>query len=239
MTTTDLIRAAHAGDENARSRVVTENLGLVWSIVKRFYGRGYESEDLFQIGSLGLIKAIDRFDLGLGLQFSTYAVPLITGEIKRFLRDDGMVKVSRSIKENGARLSRERERLLKALGREATVAELSAATDMSQEEIFMAMEAGADVGSLQETIFSGDGGEITLEEKLADDRNEQEKMLNHMLIEELLCTLSDDERKLIHMRYFEERTQMETARVLGVSQVQVSRMEKRILKELRRKTLDK
>ena len=233
VTTTDLIKAAHDGDEEARSKLVTENMGLVWSIVKRFYGRGCESEDLFQIGSVGLIKAIDRFDLDLGLQFSTYAVPLITGEIKRFLRDDGMVKVSRSIKENGIKLSKIREKVMGTLGREATITELATATDMSHEEIFMALEAGMDVGSLQETIYQGDSSEISLEEKIADDTDEQEKMLNHMLIEELINALSEDEKRLIHMRYFEERTQAQTACVLGVSQVQVSRMEKKILKEMR------
>ncbi len=233
MTTTDLIRAVRAGDEEAKTRLVTENMGLIWSIVKRFYGRGYESEDLFQIGSVGLIKAIDRFDLELGLQFSTYAVPLITGEIKRFLRDDGMVKVSRSIKEKGAKMYQARERLLKELGREPSVAELAVATDMSDEDIFIAMEGNADVESLQEKIYAGDDGEISLEERLADNSDEQEKMLNHMFIEELLKSLSEDERKLIHLRYFKDYTQAVTAEVLGVSQVQVSRMEKKILHKLR------
>lgn len=228
-----LVTAAHEGDMQARNTLVEENLGLVWSIVKRFYGRGYEPEDLFQIGSVGLIKAIDKFDVSLGLQFSTYAVPMITGEIKRFLRDDGMVKVSRSLKENGWKLYQAREHLSKSLGRDATLGELAAATELSQEEIFMAIEANAEVESLHQTIYQGDGGEIALEEKLADDRDEHEKLLNHMLVEELLDALSEDEQKLIRMRYFEECTQSEIAARLGISQVQVSRLEKKILLRMR------
>ncbi len=228
-----LVTAAHEGDKQARNTLVEENLGLVWSIVKRFYGRGYEPEDLFQIGSVGLIKAIDKFDLSLGLQFSTYAVPMITGEIKRFLRDDGMVKVSRSLKENGWKLYQARENLSKSLGRDATIGELAAATELSQEEIFMAIEANAQVESLHQTIYQGDGGEISLEEKLTDERDEHEKLLNHMLVEELLEALSEDEQKLIRMRYFEECTQSEIASRLGISQVQVSRLEKKILLRMR------
>lgn len=236
VTTIDLIRAAHAGDDEARNRLFIENQGLVWSIVKRFYGRGCESDDLFQIGSIGLIKAIDKFDLERELQFSTYAVPLIAGEIKRFLRDDGMVKVSRSIKENAYKVYQAKENLTKALGREVSLSELAAATDMSREDMLTAMEAGADVESLQETYSYGDGREISLEEKLADDRDDHEVMLNSMLVEELLEALPEEDCRLIRMRYFEECTQVETAKRLGVSQVQVSRMEKKILKSMRHMT---
>jgi RNA polymerase sporulation-specific sigma factor len=229
-----LVKAAHEGDMQARNTLVEENLGLVWSIVKRFYGRGYEPEDLFQVGSVGLIKAIDKFDISLGLQFSTYAVPVITGEIKRFLRDDGMVKVSRSLKENGWKLHQAREQLSKTLGRDATLGELAAATALSQEEIFMAMEANAEVESLHQTVYQSDGGGVALEERIADQHNEQEQLLDHMLVEELLAALPEQEQQLIRMRYFEEHTQSEVAQDLGISQVQVSRMEKKILMRMRR-----
>lgn len=236
MEFTSLIEAAHKGDIKARDTLVEENLGLVWNIVRRFYGRGYETEDLFQIGSVGLIKAIDKFDTSLGLQFSTYAVPLITGEIKRFIRDDGMVKVSRSLKETGWKLHLAREKLERELGRDATISELAAATEMSYEDIFMAIDANSRVESLHQTIYQSDGGEIFLEEKLADDRDENEKLLDSMMIEELISSLKEDEQQLIRMRYFDDYTQSETAKRLGISQVQVSRLEKRILRHMRQMT---
>jgi RNA polymerase sporulation-specific sigma factor len=229
-----LVTAAHEGDMQARNTLVEENLGLVWSIVKRFYGRGYEPEDLFQVGSVGLIKAIDKFDTTLGLQFSTYAGPVITGEIKRFLRDDGMVKVSRSLKENGWKIHQAREQLSKTLGRDASVGELAAQTALSPEEIFMAMEANAQVESLHQTVYQGEGDGVALEERIADHRDEQEQLLDHMLVEELLEALPRQEQQLIRMRYFEEHTQSEVAKALGISQVQVSRMEKKILLHMRR-----
>jgi RNA polymerase sporulation-specific sigma factor len=229
-----LMMAAHEGDIQARNTLVEENLGLVWSIVKRFCGRGYEPEDLFQVGSVGLIKAIDRFDMSLGLQFSTYAVPLITGEIKRFLRDDGMVKVSRSLKEQGYRICQAKEQLAKKLGRDATVRELAGETGLSVEELVMALEANAQVESIHQMLYQSDGDTLSLEERIADERDEEEQVLDRMLVQELLESLSADERRLITMRYFEDHTQSEVAGKLGMTQVQVSRMEKKILLRLRR-----
>lgn len=228
-----LINQSHDGDKEARDQLVHENLGLVWSIVRRFTGRGYEAEDLFQIGSIGLMKAIDKFDVSLGLKFSTYAVPMITGEIKRFLRDDGMIKVSRSIKENGWKVKKTAEILGMRLGREATVEELSEEVGIPVEEIVLALEACTEVESIYKTVYQSDGNSISLADKLPEKRDDTEKCLNNMLMEQLLMSLDATERELILMRYFEDKTQTEIAKYLGISQVQVSRMEKKILKRLR------
>ena len=158
--TLTLLRRAHDGDKAARELLVQENLGLVWSIVRRFRNRGVEQEDLFQIGSIGLLKAIDKFDLAYDVQFSTYAVPMITGEIKRFLRDDGMLKVSRTMKETAVRALRAREKLETEQGREPTITEIAAALEMSTEEVVLALEAGSQVESLHKTIYQGDGNDI-------------------------------------------------------------------------------
>lgn len=228
-----LINQSHDGDKEARDQLVQENLGLVWSIVRRFTGRGYEADDLFQIGSIGLMKAIDKFDVSLELKFSTYAVPMITGEIKRFLRDDGMIKVSRSIKENGWKVKKAAERLGTRLGREATVEELAKEVGISVEEIVLALEACTEVESIYKTVYQSDGNSISLADKLPEKRDDTEKCLNNMLMEQLLMSLDTMERELILMRYFEDKTQTEIARYFGISQVQVSRMEKKILKRLR------
>ncbi|MBD5490676.1 MAG: SigB/SigF/SigG family RNA polymerase sigma factor [Lachnospiraceae bacterium] len=241
-----LIERSQAGDKEAREILIEENLGLVRHIVKRFIGRGYDPEDLFQIGCIGLIKAIDKFDLQFDVRFSTYAVPMIQGEIKRFLRDDGMVKVSRTLKENGWKIKQAAERLSQLYGREATLQELSAETALSVEDIVMALDANVEVESIYKSVYQSDGNEIYLVDQVVDGAGgctagvsranedpEKEKILNHMLLEQLLATLPETERKLIHMRYFQEKTQVEVARALGISQVQVSRMEKRILLHLR------
>ena len=233
--TMELIRRAHEGDKEARDRLVSENTGLIWSVVRRFLGRGAESEDLFQIGSIGLIKAVDKFDPSFEVRFSTYAVPMITGEIKRFLRDDGMIKVSRTLKETAGKAYMAREELERKLGREPTLTEIAAALQADREELVLAMESGAEVESLQQTIFQGDGSSICLEDKLESGRDQQEEMMNRLLLEEMLSQLPAKERTLLYQRFFQERTQTEIARELGLSQVQVSRMEKRILKELRKK----
>lgn len=233
--TTRLIQAAHEGDKEARDRLVSENMGLVWSIVRRFERRGYEMEDLFQIGSIGLIKAIDKFDLSFDVKFSTYAVPMITGEIKRFLRDDGMIKVSRSIKETAMRARCMRERLSDELGREPTMEELAKALDICVEELAAAMEAGAEVESIYKPIYHGDGAPIHLIDRLEEESNQNEAVLNRMVLRSLLEELEPQERKIITMRYFLEQTQTQIARELGISQVQVSRMEKKILNRMREK----
>lgn len=247
-----LIERSQAGDKEARERLIEENLGLVRHIVKRFVGRGYDMEDLFQIGCIGLMKAIDKFDLKYEVRFSTYAVPMIQGEIKRFLRDDGMVKVSRTLKENGWKVKQAAEHLSQEYGREATLQELSEATGLSGEDIVMALDANVEVESIYKSVYQSDGNEIYLVDQVVGGNGassfgvgramtgggsledaEKEKVLNHMLLEQLLGRLGDKERELISMRYFQDKTQMEVAKYMGISQVQVSRMEKRILLQLR------
>lgn len=229
-----LIGRAHQGDKVARDKVYEENIGLIYSVVKRFAGRGVEVEDLFQIGSIGLLKAVDKFDTSFEVKFSTYAVPMIIGEIRRYLRDTGIIKVSRSLKESQYRVFKIREDLEKKLGREPSVTELAEAAEISLEELNMVLEAGAEVESLHKTIYQGEGTEISLLDKIPEKENRQEKLLDKVLLEELLGRLETEERKLIYMRYFQDMTQTEIARQLHISQVQVSRMEKRILKKLKK-----
>lgn len=235
METIELIKQARAGDKLAREQVIRENMPLVYSIVRRFAGRGYDVEDLRQIGAIGLIKAVDKFNLNFDVKFSTYAVPLISGEIKRFLRDDGMVKVSRTLKENGIRVRRMAESLANEWGREATLEELCIATEMKKEDIVMALEAGNEVESLQKTVYQKEGSEISLMERIPSEKNETEEIVNQLLLEQLLEELEEKERRLIQLRYFEDKTQTQIAGILGMSQVQVSRMEKRVLFAMREK----
>ena len=230
-----LIQMAHGGDKEARDRLVEENVGLIWSIVRRFLGRGHEPEDLFQIGSIGLLKAIDKFDLSYQVRFSTYAVPMITGEIRRFLRDDGMIKVSRSLKEMAAKARTEKEKLGTALGREPTLEELAAALEVEPMELAAAMESGAEVESLYKTIYHGDGNAIYLIDKLEDKKEEDEGVLNKLVVARLLKELKPQEQRLIVMRYYMDKTQTQVAAELGISQVQVSRLEKKILQSMRRR----
>ncbi len=241
--TKELILRAHEGDKEARDRLVMENMGLVYSVSRRFIGRGCELEDINQIGTIGLIKAIDKFDDSFDVRFSTYAVPMIAGEIKRFLRDDGMLKVSRSIKENGYRIKRASDELVSKNGREATVEELAAATELSVEDVVMALDAGTDVESIYRTVYQGDGSEIFIVDKITSADNvsssegslpQQEKMLDMIMLRQLLEELDETERKLISLRYFKEMTQSAVANELGISQVQVSRLEKKILQKLRK-----
>lgn len=228
-----LIGRAHRGDKKARDTLFEENTGLIYSVARRFLGRGVDMEDLFQIGSIGLLKAVDKFDMDYQVRFSTYAVPMIAGEIKRFLRDDGIVKVSRSLKEGCWKIYQMRERLERELGREPTVTELSKALKLSPEELAMIMESGAEVESIYRPVYQGEGTEITLADKLPEKENQQEQALNRIFVEEILRKLEAEERRLIYMRYYQDMTQTEIAEKLGVSQVQVSRMEKRILNRLR------
>lgn len=241
-----LIAKSQSGDKKAREILIEKNLGLVHHIVRRFAGRGYETEDLFQIGTIGLMKAIDKFDLSLELKFSTYAVPMITGEIKRFLRDDGMVKVSRTIKENGLKVRVARQILQNRDGREPTISEIAEQSGLSEEEIVIAMEADFSVESLYSAVYQDDGSEVYLVDKVVQGENgcvgsracgqgdrEKEKLLDKMLLKQLLGSLNAEERELICMRYFQDKTQVEIAARMGISQVQVSRLEKKILLRLR------
>ncbi|MCD7761839.1 MAG: SigB/SigF/SigG family RNA polymerase sigma factor [Lachnospiraceae bacterium] len=228
-----LIRKAHEGDKEARTQLAEENIGLVYTVVRRFTGRGCEYEDLVQIGSIGLLKAIDNFDSSFDVRFSTYAVPMIAGEIRRFLRDDGMIRVGRLLKETAVRAMRAREELEQDGQTEPAMEELALAVGVSPEELVMALEACSDVESLNQTVYQGDGTPVLLEDRLPDERDHHEILLDHMLLDQLLKALAPDERRLIRMRYFEDMTQVQTAACLGMTQVQVSRAEKRILRRMR------
>lgn len=233
--TISLIKQSHDGDEAARAQLVEENMGLVWCIVKRFCGRGTEPEDLFQIGSIGLLKAIDKFNLDFEVRFSTYAVPMIAGEIRRFLRDDGMIKVSRSLKELSYKAHLIRERLQEELGRDATLQELSQELGVPEEELTMALESSGEVESIYKPVYQKDGNEIQLVDRLVEDGGQEEQILNKIVLGGLLETLEKEERRLIYLRYFKNQTQTEVGKELGISQVQVSRLEKKILSYLRSK----
>ncbi|MGO5052672.1 RNA polymerase sporulation sigma factor SigF [Lachnospiraceae bacterium LCP25S3_G4] len=228
-----LIKQAHEGDKRAREQLVEENVGLVWCIVKRFNGRGAETEDLFQIGSIGLLKAIDKFDFNYEVKFSTYAVPMISGEIKRFLRDDGMIKVSRSLKELSYKAYLVREQLQTQWNREPTLEELAKEMQVEKEELALAFESSGEIESLHKPIYQKDGNEIQLMDKLEEKEGKEEELLNRMLLQQLLENLEKEERTLIYLRYFSNMTQSEVGRKLGISQVQVSRLEKKILKNMR------
>ena len=233
MDTLELIEKARNGDKDARDKVITDNIPLVWSIVRRFANRGQEMQDLFQIGTIGLMKAIDKFDNQFDVKFSTYAVPMITGEIKRFLRDDGMVKVSRSLKEMAGKIRVAQDSLSKALGREPTVEEISRELEISVEEIAMAVSANSEVESLYKTIYQGDGSAIYLIDKLELMNDEQENVLNKIALQRVLDSLERKDRELIELRYYMNWTQTDIAKKFGISQVQVSRLEKKILKKMR------
>ena len=228
-----LIGRAHQGDKRAREILTENNMGLVHSIARRFQNRGVEMEDLIQIGCIGLLKAIDKFDTSYDVLFSTYAVPMITGEIKRFLRDDGMVKVSRSLKETAAKAYTVREELFLKEGKEPRMEEIARELGITREELVLAMDSQGQVESLQKTIYQSEGNEISLEDKLPLEENQQEMVVNRMFLEQALGTLDRKERELIYLRFFQDRTQSSIAQQMGMSQVQVSRMEKKILNRLR------
>ncbi|MCM1498076.1 MAG: SigF/SigG family RNA polymerase sporulation sigma factor [Clostridium sp.] len=231
--TLELLKLAKEGNQDAKEQLITENLGLVWAVARRFIGRGHELEDLYQIGCIGLMKCIDKFDLSFEVKFSTYAVPMISGEIKRFLRDDGMIKVSRTLKETAYKVKKAREEMINRTGLEPRLEELSRILEIDVEEIVASLEANVEVESIQKTIYQNDGNAVYLMDKIASQEDENETLLNQMVVEELLSQLEELEEKIIRMRYFENRTQTEIAKEIGISQVQVSRMEKKILLKLR------
>lgn len=228
-----LLQAARLGDDAACEQVLEENNGLIWSIVRRYYGRGVEPEDLYQLGCLGFLKAVRGFDPAFGTQFSTYAVPKIAGEIRRFLRDDGPVKVSRSLKERAATIWAARSRLEAALGREPTLSELAQDTGLTPEDIAAAETAAGPVVSLQ--AETGEGG-LTLEGLLSGG-NEEEQLVERLALRTALRRLPEREQQILLLRYYRGMTQTDTARVVGVSQVQVSRLERRALGKLREELL--
>ena len=224
------------GSKAAKEKIVSDNTGLVWSIARRFVNRGYDLEELYQIGCIGLLKACDRFESRYGVQFSTYAVPLIAGEIKRFLRDNGAIKVSRILKQNGYQISKAKEALLHKYGREATLDELADYTGLCVEDIVMATEANREVESTQQTICCKDGTQVSLVERLVDEAQSEvaaENIMSRILVGQAMEKLGEMEQELIRLRFFEDKTQTEVAKVLGISQVQVSRLEKKILIQMR------
>jgi len=231
--TIELIKLAQEGDKEARSILVESNLGLIRSVLKGFMNRGYEVDDLFQIGSIGLLKAIDKFETSFNVKFSTYAVPMIIGEIKRFLRDDGLIKVSRSLKQIAGQAKRAEEYLSKRLGREPTIQEISEEIDVECEELIMALESTYQPEYLYNVIHQDDGSPLYLIDKISEDCNEEEDMLDNIFLKEMLNKLKPRDRQVIMLRYFMDKTQTEVAKELGISQVQVSRIEKRIIEEMR------
>ena len=233
--TEELIRRSREGDKEARETLIEENMGLIHHVVKRFLGRGVEAEDLFQIGAIGLVKAVDRFDLSFDVRFSTYAVPMIAGEIKRFLRDDSMIKISRSLKELAIRAARLREELLMERGEEPGVEELAERLGVEPEELVQAMDGSAEVESLQKIVYQGDGEGLSLMDKVDQGKDEEETLLRQLLLEQLLSSLEPKERRLIVLRFFHDRTQTQVVEELGMSQVQVSRLEKKILQALKKR----
>lgn len=242
ITTNELIKMAHDGDKTARDELVVKNTPLIWSIVKRFVGRGTESEDLFQIGTIGLIKAIDNFDIDMNVKLSTYAVPLIMGEIKRYLRDDGIIKISRQIKENSWKIKKTTDEYVKHYGIEPNIAQLSSMLDIETEDVIVAMESTSQIESIYKPVYSNDGREVSLIEKVASDNcvreddREKNELIDHIFLTELLDKLTDSEQEIIKLRYFDELTQSDIAKRYNTSQVQISRMEKKILMKLRKYT---
>lgn len=227
-----LIERVLEGDKQAENMMVEQNMGLVHSIARRFAGRGYETEDLIQIGAIGLIKAVKKFNPTYEVQFSTYAVPMIMGEIKRFLRDDGAVKISRTLKETALKGRRCEEALRRRLGREPTIGEVAEESGIPAQNLLEAFEAAAPPESIYESVYSGGGKQIDLVDMLGGEGIE-DNVINKVLVDEILSVLSKREREVIIFRYFRGKTQSEIAKYIGVSQVQVSRIEKKALERIR------
>ncbi|GAB2574060.1 RNA polymerase sporulation sigma factor SigF [Gracilibacillus alcaliphilus] len=222
------------GDEEAKAILVEKNIRLVWSVVQRFLNRGYDQDDLFQIGCIGLLKSIDKFDLGYEVKFSTYAVPMIIGEIQRFIRDDGTLKVSRSLKEIGNKIRRAQDDLTKKLSRAPTIQEIADELELSPEEIIHAQEAVKKPQSIHETVYENDGDPITLLDQIADVND---NWFDKLTMEQIINDLDQRERLIVYLRYYKDQTQTEVADRLGISQVQVSRIEKKILDKIKTEML--
>ena len=234
-----LLKKAQAGDAEARERLINCNLRLVFNLVQRFSNRGYEIEDLFQIGTIGLIKAIDKFDPSYNVKFSTYAVPMIVGEIRRFLRDDNPVKVSRSLKETAYKVNKYREILQKELGREPKISEIAEVLDLDVEDIVTALESVQTPTSIHETLYQDDGDPIYVLDQLTKDTEEEPPWFDKLALKEVLAKLPLKEREVLILRFFQDKTQSEVAEVVGLSQVQVSRIERQALKRIKKLLEDK
>lgn len=233
-TMQDIIDAQN-GNQETMAKLIEENNGLIWSIVKRFQGRGYELEDLYQIGSIGFIKSIKRFDVSYDVKLSTYAVPYILGEIKRFIRDDGSIKVSRSIKELAMKIKDVEERYLREKGEEITVLQIAKELKVSKEEVAIALDSLRPTVSIYEDSYNNEEGGISFLDTLSTNEDEAENLSNKLAIKQLIGSLEERERQLILLRYYKNKTQLEVAKILGISQVQVSRIEKRILNSMKKK----
>ncbi len=233
--TKELIKQAQEGNEEAKELIIKENSGLIWSIVRKFMGRGYDMEDLYQIGAIGLLKCIEKFDLSFEVKFSTYAVPMIMGEIKRFLRDDGLIKVSRPLKEIAMKAKYLQESLRHKNGCDPTITEMAEELGVAPEELVMAMDAGREVESIYQTVYQGDSSPVYLIDKLGQKEDNGDNVVDIITLKEILGKLKPKERQIIMMRYFDDKTQSEIARVIGISQVQVSRIEKKVLCDIREK----
>lgn len=230
----DIIDAQN-GNEEKMTKLIEENNGLIWSIVKRFNGRGFELEDLYQIGAMGFIKSIKRFDTSFDVKLSTYAVPYILGEIKRFIRDDGTVKVSRSIKELVTKIREMQEKYIREKGTEITIKELEKELKVSKEEIAAALDSLNPVLSIYDQLNSNDEKGIGVIEKISSNVDEQEQITNKLVVRDLISNLDSREKQIIMLRYFKNNTQSQVAKILGISQVQVSRIEKKILEGMKQK----
>lgn len=229
----EYIKRAQNGDSEAEEYIVTSNNRLIWSIVKRFQNRGCEIEDLYQIGCLGLVKAIKKFDITFNVKFSTYAVPMIMGEIKRFLRDDGIIKVSRSIKEVANRAKQARYSLNIELGREPTINEIAARLKIDVEELVVAMDSENSPESIYQVIHENDSSPILLIDRLDAKDGEEKEIVDNIVLKEAINSLEQKERQILVMRYFQDKTQSQVADILNISQVQVSRIEKKILEKMK------
>lgn len=229
------IKKAQNGDEEAMTRLIENNKGLIWNIVKRFSGRGYEIEDIYQIGCMGFIKAIKRFDTSFEVQVSTYAVPYILGEIKRFIRDDGIMKVSRSTKELAVKILELQKEHLNKTGEEISVKDIAKKLSITKEEVAYALDAIRPVSSIYEGTNSSGDDDRTIVDKLANDKDEAGTIVNKIAIKQLIENLETREKEIILLRFYKEKTQSEVAKVLGITQVQVSRIEKKILNSMKLK----
>jgi RNA polymerase sporulation-specific sigma factor len=229
----ELIKKSQQGDKEAQEILVKSNIGLISTIVKKFLSRGYEYEDLFQIGSIGLIKAIKNFNPDFNVRFSTYAVPMIMGEIKRFLRDDGSIKVSRSLKETAKKVKYAKEKLAKENGREATIEEIAQELCITSEDVLLSLESLHQPEYLYDTIHQDDGSPVLLIDKIGEERDYGNEVTDKVALKDLINKLDLKSRQVIMLRYFKDMTQSQIAQVIGISQVQVSRIEKRVLDYLR------
>lgn len=229
-----LLPLAKAGDTNAMNMLIEANLPLVTSISKKFINRGYEYEDIYQIGCMGLVKAINNFDDKYNVKFSTYAVPMIIGEIKRFIRDDGIIKVSRNVKSLAKKLHFDKEALTKKLNRDPTIEELAAFSEMNKEEILFALESSASMQYLYDVIHQDDGSPVLLIDKLSENGAEDKNIIEKIALKDALRNLDTKSRQIIVLRYFKDKTQIQVAKMLGISQVQVSRIEKKVLQEMKK-----